>query len=54
MTTKEKPKIDPRGKCWQRGSHDYQPFIDPRSGGFIRCKDCGKEVDCEDPDGDMG
>ena len=32
----------------------YQEFIDPQSGGFMRCKDCGKEVDCEDPDGDLG
>lgn len=38
-------------KCKERGHHDYQEFIDPKSGGFIRCKDCGHEVDCEDPDG---
>ena len=40
--------------CDERGFHDYQEFIDPDSGGFVRCKDCGKEVDCEDPDGDLG
>lgn len=34
--------------------HDWQPFIDPRSGGFVRCSHCGKEQDCEDPDGDLG
>lgn len=34
--------------------HDYAEFIDPRSGGFMRCKRCGHAVDCEDPDGDLG
>ncbi len=34
--------------------HDYQEFIDPHSGGFIRCRKCGKEIDCEDPDEDLG
>ncbi len=34
--------------------HDYEEFIDPHSGGFIRCKRCGKTIDCEDPDGDLG
>jgi hypothetical protein len=34
--------------------HDWEEFIDPRSGGFIRCKRCGAERDCEDPDGDLG
>lgn len=47
--TKPKPE-----KCYERGFHDFKEFIDPNSGGFIRCKDCGKEVDCEDPDGDLG
>jgi hypothetical protein len=37
-------------KCWERGYHDYEELIDPESGGFIRCKDCGKEVDCEGTD----
>ena len=46
-----KKKISP--KCLA-GFHDYESFIDPNSGGFIRCKDCGHEVDCEDPDGDLG
>lgn len=41
-------------KCYDRGHHDFEEFIDPQSGGFIRCLDCGKEVDCEDPDGDLG
>lgn len=34
--------------------HDSQTFIDPDCGGFIRCLKCGKEIDCEDPDGDLG
>jgi hypothetical protein len=38
--------------CRDRGYHDFEELIDPRSGGFMRCRDCGKEVDCEDPDGD--
>jgi hypothetical protein len=40
--------------CYENGYHNYEEFIDPKSGGFIRCKICGKTVDCEDPDGDMG
>lgn len=48
------PASSPEAKCWERGYHNYEEFIDPRSGGFIRCKDCGKQVDCEDPDGDLG
>lgn len=43
----------PRNDNCQRGIHDYQEFIDPQSGGFIQCKDCGKQVDCENPDGDV-
>jgi hypothetical protein len=31
------------GKCWE-GHHDYQPFIDPKSGGVVRCRDCGKKL----------
>lgn len=27
--------------------HEYEPFIDPESGGFIKCKKCGHEIDCE-------
>lgn len=34
--------------------HDWHEFIDPNCGGFIRCSKCGKEIDCEDPDGDLG
>lgn len=47
-------KPDKEAKCWGRGFHDYKEYIDPQSGGFIKCKDCGKTVDCEDPDGDLG
>jgi hypothetical protein len=39
--------------CRERGYHDYQEFIDPKSGGFDRCKTCGHEVDREDPDRDI-
>jgi hypothetical protein len=28
-------------------SHDWEELIDPNSGGFVRCKKCGKEEDCE-------
>ena len=38
--------------CWDRGFHDWQEFIDPQSGGYHRCRDCGKVEDLEDPDGD--
>ncbi len=34
--------------CRDRGFHDEEEFIDPQSGGFTRCKDCGMEVDRED------
>ena len=34
--------------CRERGYHDDEEFIDPRSGGFTRCKDCGRDVDRED------
>jgi hypothetical protein len=40
--------------CLERGYHDYKEFIDPKSGGFVECVDCGRQVDCEDPDGDCG
>jgi hypothetical protein len=40
--------------CIDRGYHDFQEFIDPKSGGFMRCKDCELEMDCEDPDGESG
>lgn len=40
--------------CRERGFHDYEEFIDPQSGGFVKCRDCGKTIDCEDPDGDLG
>jgi hypothetical protein len=34
--------------------HDYEKFIDPESGGFMRCRKCGKTVDCEDPEHEEG
>lgn len=34
--------------------HEWEPFIDPKSGLFRRCKKCGLEEDLEDPDGDIG
>lgn len=34
--------------CFDRGYHDDESFIDPQSGGFDRCKTCGREVDRED------
>lgn len=50
-----KIKIDkPEDICRERGYHDWREFIDPQSGGFVECKTCGKQVDCEDPDGDLG
>jgi hypothetical protein len=33
-------------------NHDWEEFIDPNSGGYMRCKKCGAVIDCEDPDGD--
>jgi hypothetical protein len=36
--------------CFERGYHDWQEFIDPDSAGFMKCRDCGKEVDCEGVD----
>lgn len=50
----ERKKHSPTVTCQDRGFHVYQEFIDPQSGGWMRCKDCSKAVDCEDPDGDMG
>jgi len=38
---------------YRRQYHDWQEFIDPNSGGFVRCRKCGAEQDCEDPDGDL-
>ena len=26
---------------------EYEEFIDPDSGGFQRCTNCGREIDCE-------
>lgn len=46
-------KFTGRDKCNHRGFHDFQELIDPRSGGFQRCRECGLEQDCEDPDGDV-
>ena len=37
--------------CLARGYHDDQEFIDPKSGGFTRCKDCGLEIDREEGNG---
>jgi len=34
--------------CIERGFHDDAEFIDPRSGGFTRCKTCGRDVDREE------
>ncbi len=34
--------------------HDWEEFVDPHSGGFVRCGKCGLTEDCEDPDGDLG
>jgi len=34
--------------CRERGYHDDEEFIDPQSGGFTRCKDCGLEIDREE------
>ena len=34
--------------------HYFEEFIDPQSGGFVRCRVCGLEIDREDPDGDLG
>jgi hypothetical protein len=52
------PQQDPLTKgqriCFDRGYHEDEEFIDPRSGGFVRCKTCGRDVDIEDPDGDLG
>lgn len=47
---KQKEKSD---ECLYLG-HDWEEFIDPNSGGFICCKNCGESRDCEDPDGDLG
>jgi len=33
--------------CWDRGYHEDEEFIDPQSGGFTRCRTCGRDVDCE-------
>lgn len=35
-------------------AHDFEHFIDPKSGGWVRCKCCGAEYDCEDPECDEG
>ena len=42
-----KRKLEGADICQDRGFHDWQEFIDPQSGGFIRCKDCKTEQDCE-------
>ena len=34
--------------------HEWEEFIDPQSGGWMRCRKCGRAVDCEDPDMDLG
>jgi hypothetical protein len=41
-------------KYQRSGFHDWEECIDPKSGGFIRCRVCGYSIDCEDPDGDLG
>jgi len=47
-----KKKLKGKDLCDFRGWHDYESRIDPKTGGFLQCKDCGKQRDCEDPDGD--
>jgi len=48
-------KILPKKEVNQVGCvHDWEELIDPGSGGWMRCKKCGKSIDCEDPDGDLG
>lgn len=44
------PKEFTKGQqiCWDRGFHDDQEMIDPKSGGFVRCKTCGRDVDREE------
>lgn len=42
-----------RDACLLQG-HDWKEYIDPRSGGFMRCQRCGLDIDCEDPDSDLG
>ena len=34
--------------CIECGYHDDEEFIDPKSGGFTRCKVCGRDVDREE------
>jgi len=36
--------------CYERGYHEDEEFIDPRSGGFVRCKICKRDMDCEGQD----
>lgn len=43
----------PETPCSRRGYHDDAELIDPKGGGFVRCRDCGRELDMEDPDGDL-
>lgn len=42
---------DAQRVCLERGFHDDQEFIDPESGGFVRCKTCGRDVDFEEDGG---
>lgn len=45
----EAPELTPGQRiCYERGYHDEEEFIDPKSGGFTRCKDCGRDVDREE------
>jgi hypothetical protein len=31
--------------------HEWEELIDPMSGGFVRCRKCGRELDCEEDEG---
>jgi hypothetical protein len=45
-----KNKNPPWKRCMVRSYHNYEECIDPNSGGFIRCRDCGHSIDCEGED----
>lgn len=48
MASKSDPVEGASAICQGRGFHDDQEFIDPQSGGFVRCRTCGRDLDCED------
>lgn len=45
----DKTLSDDEHICYETGYHEWEAFIDPRSGGFVRCRICGISRDCEDP-----